>query len=215
VTIVVADDHEVVRVGVRRMLEAEPDLRVVGEAKNGFEVLPAVERLQPDVLVLDLVMPGLNGVEVIRQVMEAAPETRIVVLSMHANEAYVVDSLRHGAAAYVLKGSDGTLLLEAIRAVLAGNRYLSPPLSEGALKEYIEKAEGAPEDPFEALTARERQVLQLAAEGHTNTGIADRLGISRRTVETHRANLSRKLGFRSQSDLVRYALQRGVVRLDS
>ena len=99
VTIVVADDHEVVRVGVRRMLEAEPDLRVVGEAKNGFEVLPAVERLQPDVLVLDLVMPGLNGVEVIRQVMEAAPETRIVVLSMHANEAYVVDSLRHGAAA--------------------------------------------------------------------------------------------------------------------
>lgn len=215
VTILIADDHEVVRLGLRRMLEAEVDMRVVGEAKNGLEVLPAVKRLRPDVLVLDLVMPGLNGVEVIRQVMEAAPETRIVVLSMHANEAYVVDSLRHGAGAYVLKGSDGALLVEAIRSVLGGKRYLSPPLSEGLLREYLEKTEGAPEDPFEALTGRERQVLQLAAEGHTNAVIAERLKISRRTVETHRGNLSRKLGLRSQSDLVRYALQRGIVRLDS
>jgi two-component system response regulator NreC len=215
VTILIADDHEVVRLGLKRLLEVEADFRVVGEAQDGLEVLPTVKRLQPDVLVLDLVMPGLNGLEIIRQVQENAPATHIVVLSMHANEAYVVDAFRHGAGAYVLKGSDGSLVIEAIRAVLADNRYLGPPLSEGALKEYLSKAKGALEDPFDALTPRERQVLQLVAEGYTSAAIAERLKISRRTAETHRANVSRKLGFRNQSDLVRYALQRGIVRLDS
>lgn len=215
VAVLIADDHEVVRLGLRRMLEAEVGFCVVGEANDGLEVLPAVERLHPDVIVLDLMMPGLNGVEVIRQVMDVAPATRIVVLSMHANEAYVVDALRQGAQAYVLKGSDGALLIEAIRAVLAGKRYLSPPLSEGALRAYVDKTNGVPQDPFEALTPRERQVLQLAAEGHSNAAIAERLRISRRTVETHRGSVCRKLNVRGQGDLVRYALQRGIVRLDS
>jgi len=215
VAILIADDHEVVRLGLKRLLEVEADFRVVGEAKNGLEVLPVLKRLQPDVLVLDWVMPGLNGLEIIRQVQENVPATHIVVLSMHANEAYVVDAFRHGAGAYVLKGSDGTLLIAAIRAVLAGKRYLGAPLSEGALQKYLSKTKGAPDDPFESLTPRERQVLQLVAEGHTSAAIAERLEISRRTAETHRANLSRKLGLRSQSDVVRYALQRGIVRLDS
>lgn len=214
VTLLLADDHAVVRLGLRRLLEAEPDFRVVGEVDDGLQVLPEVERLHPDVLLLDLVMPSLNGLEVILQVKKHAPETRVVVLSMHANEAYVFGALRNGAAAYVLKGENGSKLVEAIRTVLAGHRYLSPPLSERAIQTYVDKAEGLPPDVYDALTAREREVLHLAAEGRHNAEIAERLCLSRRTVETHRASVFQKLGLRSQTDLVRYALRRGIIRLD-
>ncbi len=214
ITLILADDHDVVRLGLRRLLEAETDLNVVGEASDGLQVLPMVERLRPDILVLDLVMPGLNGLEVVRQVKKRVPKTHVIVLSMHANEAYVFEALRNGAVAYVLKGSNGSELVQAIRSVLAGQRYLSPPLSERAIQTYIEKAEGVALDTYDRLTSREREVLQLAAEGHANAEIAERLFISRRTVETHRANLFQKLGLRSQTDLVRFALRRGIIRLD-
>jgi len=214
VTLLLADDHAVVRLGLRRLVENEPDFRVVGEVDDGLQVLPEVERLHPDVLLLDLVMPGLNGLEVLRQVRKRCPKTRVVVLSMHASEAYVFEALRNGAGAYVLKGSNGSDVLEAVRAVLAGRRYLSSPLSERAIQTYVEKAEGAEPDPYGDLTTREREVLQLSAEGHNNSQIAARLFISRRTVETHRANLFLKLGLRTQTDLVRYGLRRGIIRLD-
>lgn len=210
-TIVLADDHVVVRQGLRALLEAEPDFAIVGEAADGLEVADLVERLKADVLILDLMLPGLNGLEVTRQVQQRSPQTRIVVLSMYANEAYVLEALRNGAGAYVLKEASAADLVHAIREVMAGRRYLSPPLSESAIELYVQKAKAAPRDPYEALTTREREVLQLAAEGQSNPGIADRLGISVRTVETHRANLMHKLDLRSQTDLVRYALRRGIL----
>jgi len=213
-TIVLADDHHVVRQGLRSLLEAEPDFSIVGEAGDGLEAAQLVERLQPDVLVLDLMMPGLNGLEVTRQVSQRSPQTHVVILSMHPNEAYVLEALRAGAAAYVIKESTSAELVRAVREAVAGRRYLSPPLSERAIEVYMQKAESAALDPYETLTAREREVLHLAAEGHTNAEIADRLFISRRTVETHRANLMRKLGLRSQTDLIRYALQRGILPME-
>jgi len=213
-TIVLADDHHIVRQGLRSLLEAEADLSVVGETGDGLEAAQLVERLRPDVLVLDLMMPGLNGLEVTRRVSQRSPQTRIVILSMHANEAHVLEALRVGAAGYVLKESTAAELVRAVREAAAGRRYLSPPLSERAIEAYMQKAESAALDSYETLTAREREVLHLVAEGHTNTEIAERLFISRRTVETHRANLMRKLDLRTQTDLISYALRRGILPME-
>jgi two-component system, NarL family, response regulator NreC len=214
IRVLLADDHAVVRLGIRNLIEADPTLAVVGEVADALQVIPQVEALQPDVLVLDLVMPGLDGLEITRRLSHSVPQTRIVVLSMYANEAYVVEALRSGAGGYVLKGSNAGALVQAIHAVLAGRRYLSPPLSEDAIAMYIEKAAGAPLDPYDTLTGREREVLRLAAEGNSGPEIAARLFIGVRTVEAHRANLMRKLGLHSQTDLVRYALRRGIVPLE-
>ena len=210
-TIVLADDHPVVRQGLRALLGAEPDFAIVGEVTDGLEVAPLVERLKPNVLVLDLMLPGLSGLEVTRQVRQRSSQTRVIILSMYANEAYVLEALRNGAAGYVLKGAGAAELVQAVREVAAGRRYLSPPLSESAIQAYVEKAKAAPLDPYETLTTREREVLHLAAEGGSNTEVAVRLGISPRTAETHRANLMRKLGLHSQTDLVRYAMKRGIL----
>ncbi|NIO68877.1 MAG: DNA-binding response regulator, partial [Anaerolineae bacterium] len=149
-----------------------------------------------------------------RQVSQRSPRTHVVILSMHPNEAYVLEALRAGAAAYVLKESTSAELVRAVREAVAGRRYLSPPLCEHAIEAYIQKAESAALDPYETLTAREREVLHLVAEGHTNAEIAERLFISRRTVETHRANLMRKLGLRTQTDLISYALRRGILPME-
>jgi two-component system, NarL family, response regulator NreC len=207
-TIVLADDHHIVRHGLRALLEREPDFTIAGEASDGSEVVDLVERVHPDVLILDLVMPGLHGLEVTRHLTASVPQTRIVVLSMHANEGYVLEALRNGAAAYVLKEATSTELVTAVREVVAGHRYLSPPLSERAITAYLEKASTTSFDLYDTLTAREREVLQLAAEGYTSSRIAARLSISPRTAETHRANLMRKLGLRTHADLIRYALRR-------
>jgi DNA-binding NarL/FixJ family response regulator len=215
-TLLLVDDHQIVRQGVWAILKTEPDFRLVGEAADGQEAVRLAERLTPDVLVLDLMLPGgLNGMEVARQVAKRSPKTRIVFLSMHANEAYVVEALRAGALAYVVKEAGAEELVRAIRAVLAGRRYFSAPLSERAIQAYQEKASGATLDPFHTLTAREREVLQLTAEGLSGLEIGDRLFISSRTVESHRANLMRKLGVRNQKELVRFALQRGLVTGDN
>jgi two-component system response regulator NreC len=212
--ILLADDHPVVRHGVRSLLQAEPEFSVIGEASDGIEALQLVERLLPDVLVVDLMIPGLNGLEVTRQVRQRSPQTRIIVLSMHANEPYVLEALKNGAAGYVLKDTSGTDLIQAVRQVIAGQRYLSPPLSERAVDAYMQKSAETTYDPYEALTDREREVLQLAAEGLSNPEIAGRLSISPRTVETHRANLMRKLGLKTQTDLIRYALKRGILPME-
>lgn len=210
-TIVLADDHHLVRQGFKTLLEAEPDFLVIGEAADGLEVVDLVGRLRPDVLVLDLIMPGLNGLDIIQQVIRRSNRTQIVVLSMHANVAYVSEALRNGAAGYVLKGSSAANLKQAIRTVIAGQRYLSPPLSEQAIKDYELKIGDTKLDPYYTLTPREKEVIHLVAEGHTTREIAARLAISPRTVESHRRNLMAKLELRTQSDLIRFALRRGIL----
>jgi two-component system response regulator NreC len=210
-TLLLADDHQIVREGLAALLNAVPGFRVVGQAADGPEAVRQAERLQPDVLVLDLMLKGLNGLEVARRVRRRGHRTQIIMLSMHRDEAYVLASLEAGAGGYVLKEAGADELAQGIRAVAAGKRYLSPPLSEPALGAYTRKAAGEPLDPFHTLTAREREVLQMTAEGQSGIEIAERLFISPRTVESHRANLMRKLGLRNLKDVVRYAVQKGVL----
>jgi two-component system, NarL family, response regulator NreC len=215
VTILLADDHHVMRQGLRMLLEAQEDFRVVAEAGDGLEAVKLAERLKPHVLIVDLMMPGINGLEVARQVSHHSPQTRIIVLSMYGNEPYVLEALRNGAVGYVLKDADAAELLRAVHEVVAGRRYLSPPLSEHAIEAYLQKAQDAVLDLYETLTTREREVLQLAAEGRTNADIAAVLYVSPRTVETHRAHLMHKLGLHTQADLIRYALKRGILPMDA
>jgi two-component system response regulator NreC len=215
IRILLADDHQVVREGFRALLEAEPDFEIVAETGDGLEAVRLTEHQKPHVLVVDLMMPGLNGLEVARQITQRLPRTHIVVLSMHANEAYVLEALKNGACAYVLKDASAAELVRAVREANVGRRYLSPPLSEPAIDNYIQRTRNSDSlDLYDTLTNREREVLQLAAEGHTNAEIAGRLFISPRTVETHRANVMHKLGLRSQTELVRYALRRGIMPIE-
>jgi DNA-binding NarL/FixJ family response regulator len=211
ITIVLLDDHLVVRHGLRALLSGEPDLEVVGEASDGRTGIELVERLHPAVLIVDIMMPGLNGLEVTRQIAQRVPETRVLVLSMYANEAYVLQALRYGAAGYVLKESSAEILMEAVRFVAEGGRYLCPALSERAIAAYMERSEPAEVDVYETLTTREREILHLLAESHSNVQIATQLFISPRTVENHRANIMQKLGLHTHTDLVRFALQRGIL----
>jgi len=211
ITIILADDHHVVRQGLRALLEAESDFRIVGEAADGHEAIQLVERLRPDVLVLDLMMPRLSGLEVTRQAAQRSAKTRVIILSMYANMGYVLETLKNGAIGYVLKRSTADELVQAVRQVMTWRRYLSPPLSEEDIKTFMKKAAASNADPYELLTDRQREVLHLVVEGYTSAEIADRLVISPRTVEFHRSNLMRKLGARTQADLIRIALRRGIL----
>lgn len=213
IRIVLADDHPIVRQGMRSLLEAERDWSVVGEASDGLSAVEVIAEARPDVAIIDIMMPDLNGLEVTRRVSRATPRTRIVVLSMHADEAYVVRAFQNGAMAYVLKATSTTNLVEAIRAVMAGGRYLSPPLSQQGIDDYFQRVSNAnqPVDRYELLTRREREVLQFVVQGETSNEIAKRLSISPRTVESHRANLMRKLRFTTTSELYHFAHQRGIV----
>lgn len=210
-TIILADDHRVVRQGLRALLEVEADFKIIGESGDGLETIQLVEQLRPDVLVLDLMMGGINGLEVARQLSKRVAKTSIVILSMHNNEAYVIEALKAGAKAYVLKEATSAELVRAVREAAIGRRYLSAPLSEQAIEAYTKKANGCNQGREAMLTTREREVLHLAAQGLTNAEIGERLYISRRTVEVHRTNMMQKLGLRTQTDLIRYALQRGIL----
>lgn len=208
-TAIIADDHEIVRRGLRDILESEGSCRVVGEASDGLTAAQLVEKLKPHVLVLDLNMPRLHGIEVLRQVRTSSPHTKVIVLSMHSDEPYVIEALRGGAMAYILKGSESAEISHALKEVLAGRRFLSATLSEWAINALVTKP--ASDDPLSTLTQRERTVIQLAAEGHSNAEIAEKLFISPRTAETHRTNLLRKLGLQTQTDLVRFAIRKGLI----
>jgi DNA-binding NarL/FixJ family response regulator len=211
INIILADDHPLVRQGLRALLEAEPEFKVVAETGDGLEAVRLVERLEPDVLVLDLMMPGLSGLDVLSIVRQRSPQTRCVVLSMFSGEDFMLQAMKNGALAYVLKGCDPAFAVEAVRRAAAGRRYLSPGISEHAFNAFQEKAAAAPPDPHDLLTPRERQALQLAAEGRSNAEIAERLSISPRTAEMHRSNALRKLGLKSQTELVRYAIRRRMI----
>ena len=209
--IMLSDDHQVVRRGIKSILDEESDFEVVGEASDGLQTVRLAEKLQPDILILDLMMSGINGLEVTRQLNRKCPQISIIVLSMHSNEAYVLEALRCGAKAYILKDNSIDDLVNAVREVSAGRRYLSPQLSEKAIQVYTQKADAAAHDPLKDLTSREREVFQLAVEGSTNAEIAERLFVSPRTVEVHRSNLMHKLGIRSQTEMVKYAALRGLI----
>lgn len=210
VRVLLVDDHPIVRDGLKGVLNNHPEFIVVGEAGDGLEVLPLVGELQPDVVVLDLMLPGLGGIEVARQIRKANTNTQIVILSMHAAEAYVLEALAAGANAYVLKKSVSTELIDAITATLQGERYLGVDISETLLDTYRQLSEEDSPDPYASLTPRERQIMHLVIEGLTNRQIAARLKISPRTAEMHRANLMRKLNLSSTVELVRFALDRGI-----
>jgi two-component system, NarL family, response regulator NreC len=213
-TIVLADDHDVVRRGLQFILETESDFDVVGEAADGLETVRIVEQLQPDVLVVDVMMPGLSGLEVSRRVAEVAPHTNVVVVSMYANEAYVMEAIQSGAKGYVLKNSTQDELIPAVRKAAIGRRYISEALAD-TIEAYMKKAkDGIVSDSYEMLSNREREVLHLAAEGLTNAEIANRLFLSPRTIEDHRSSMMHKLGLRTHIDLVRFALRRGIIPMD-
>jgi DNA-binding NarL/FixJ family response regulator len=212
--VLLVDDHAVVRQGLRTLLEAEGQFQVVGETGDGLEAVSLAERLRPNILLVDLMLPGISGLEVVRRVARTSPHTRGVILSMHAGDAYVQEALRSGAYGYVLKDAGAEELFAALREVAAGRRYLTPMLSERLLAADGDKAHDGGDDPYERLSPREREVLHLAAEGHNNVDIGARLGISPRTVETHRTNLMRKLVLRTYTDLVKFAIRRGIVNLE-
>ena len=211
VRIVIADDHPVVRRGVRALLEEEPSFCVLGDATDGLEACALVERFRPDVLVLDVMMPGLGGLEVTRRVGKISPRTRVVILSMHDEHSYVREAFKSGASAYVLKRSATEELVRAIEQVANGQRYVSPEATPADLEASYGVGGEAGSDPYERLTPRERDVLQLAAEGCDRGRIAQRLYISRRTAEAHRASAMRKLGLRNKNELIRYAIKRGLI----
>jgi two-component system, NarL family, response regulator NreC len=212
--VLLAEDHPVVREGLRAMLEAEGDFQVVGQTGNSSEVGGMVEELHPDVLVLDLIMPGIGGLNALRELARRRLSTRVVVLSMYANEAYVLEALQNGAGAYVLKQSEAAELVRGIREVAKGRRYLSPPLSQRAVEAYAKRAKGTIAAREAELTAREKEVLMLVGQGFTSAQIGERLFISVRTVESHRSNLTKKLGLHSQAEMVRTALRRELTPLD-
>lgn len=214
IAVALADDHPVIRRGLRVLLEGQPDIDVVGDAPDGLEAVNLLSRVRVDVLVLDLMMPGLSGLEVLRILPERSPRTRVVVLSMYSSRAFVAEALKTGACGYVLKGAGEQDILTAVREAAAGRRFLSPPVTQIAVDEYVKLSASGTFDPHETLTAREREVLQMAAEGRTACEIGARLHISPRTVENHRSRLMRKLGLATHSDLVRHALRHGLITLD-
>ena len=210
-TVVLVDDHSVVRDGLRFLLEAEGDIRVIGGATNGREAVQEVRRLQPDVVIMDLAMPELNGIEATRQIRDACPGTQVLVLSMHSTAEHIFRALQAGALGYVLKESAGREVVAAVRIVQAGRRFLSQKIAETVIDDYIRERHAA--SPMESLSSRERQILQLIAEGKSSAETARELFLSPKTVETYRSRLMHKLGLANFSELVRFAIQHGLTPL--
>jgi len=207
IRIVLADDHSVVRQGFRRILDAQPDMEIVGEASNGKEALELAGKLTPDVVVMDVAMPELNGIEATRRIAETASRTRVLALSMHKDSVYVREILRAGARGYLLKDAVDEDLIAAVRAVSRGEGYLSPGVADAVLTDYRQHVT----DPIDLLTSREREVLQLIAEGKTNKEIATSLNLSVYTVDAHRGRIMEKLNLHSTGELVRFAIRKGLV----
>jgi two-component system, NarL family, response regulator NreC len=212
ILVLLADDHTLIRAGLRKVVEAEPDLRVIGEANDGREAVALAQTLKPDVVVMDIGMPRLNGIEAARQIRDLSPDTQMVMLSMHSDEGYVLRALKAGAKAYLLKDSAEADLARAIRAAAGGKSFFSPAVGKILLEDYMRKLQrtGA-EDSYELLSAREREILQLVAEGNSSKEVAGLLNLSVYTVETHRARIMQKLNLRGIPELILYAVRKGIV----
>ena len=212
VKILLADDHAVLRQGLRRILEDREDWRVVSEAANGRDAVAEAEVHQPEVAVLDIAMPILNGIEATRQIARRAPSTRVLILSMHSDQAYVTQAVQAGAKGYVLKESVGADIIQAVAALAVGKTFFSPSVAEVMLDDYVRNlTEKGIYDRYDALSSREREVLQLVAEGRSTKEIADLLSISTATVETHRAHVLQKLDLKNTAGVVLFAARRGIV----
>lgn len=215
VTIFLADDHAIVRDGLKLLLEAQPDLKVVGAAGNGREAVQQVVQLKPDIVIMDIAMPELNGIEAARQILEACLATQIIILSMHASSEHVIRALEAGAQGYLLKESAGIELVNAVRTIQTGKRYLSQKLSAELIELNLGHYEiGLLKDPLARLSAREREILQLVVEGKSSVEIADILALSPKTVETYRSRLTQKLGITDLPALVKFAIQHGLTSLE-
>jgi DNA-binding NarL/FixJ family response regulator len=214
IQVILVDDHDMVRQGLRLLLEEQPDIRVIGDVANGMEALALVEQTKPDVLVVDLMLSDVSGLEVARQVRQRHSTVGIVVLSMHSNTAHVAEAMRSGALAYVIKEAGIRELVTAVHEAAQGRAYLSSQLNRDAIEDYSQRLTSLHVDPFDTLTKREREVLVLVAQGFTSAEIAERWVVSRRTVEAHRSHMISKLGFTSQADVVRFALRRGLLPIE-
>jgi len=213
IRILLADDHTIIRSGLRLLLEQQPDFKVVAEASDGREAVELVSKHHPEVVILDIGMPLLNGIEATQQILSKEPETRVVILSMHADEGYVLRALKAGARAYILKNSAEADLIRAVRAVADGKSFFSPVISKMLLEDYIRQIRDKHvEDSYDLLTPREREILQLLAEGRTNKEVANLLQLSVYTVDAHRGNILQKLNLHGVPELVLYAVRKGIIQ---
>ena len=215
ITVFLADDHAVVREGLRALLEAQPDISVIGDAANGRGAVRQTTQLRPDVVVMDIAMPDLNGIEATRQVGEVCPSTQVIILSMHSTAEHVFRALQAGACGYLLKESAGIEVVNAVRAVHAGHRYLSQKISDRLIDDYVRHRQAAEtKSPLARLSPREREVLQLVVEGKSSVEIAGILSLSLKTIETYRSRLMQKLGISNLPGLVKFAIQHGLTPLE-
>lgn len=216
IRLLLADDHQLMREGLKALIEKEDDMALVGEAEDGYGTIRLSEKLSPHVIVMDVSMPDLNGIEATRRVLEMNPNIKVVALSGHLNKEFVRQMLEAGASAYVLKTRAYEELTRAVREVMANRKYLSPEIARGVVDEYVELATAAGQDSaFIMLTPREREVLQLLSEGCSTKEMADTLGVSVKTVETHRRNMMEKLDLHSVAELTKYAISEGITTLDT
>ena len=213
IRVVLADDHPILRSGLRSLLEAEPDIELVGEASDGLEALELVLKHPIDLLVTDIAMPVLNGLDLTIRLSREAPETRVLILSVHKEKAYAIQAFHSGAAGYLVKEAGPNEFLAAIRSIHRGETYLSPSISAHLVSDFVHRTESK-ENETDALTPRQLEVLKLVAQGHTTKVIARQLGIGVKTIETHRSDMMRRLGIRDVAGLVRYALRIGLIELD-
>lgn len=213
VSILLVDDHPMIRQGLRNLVTGESDFHVAGEAEDGLDAIQKIGLIKPDVLIIDMMMPNLNGLEVLLQVKKLSPGTRTIVFSMQSAEPYVVEAFKAGADGYILKDTGPAELITAIRTVLQGNRYVTEKLS-AKLESHGLKMEDTPLDLYQSLTTREREILQMVAEGRSSSEVGGKLGISPRTIELHRSRVLKKLGLRNQAELIRYALKRGILPME-
>ena len=215
IIVIIADDHSIVREGLKLLLETQPDIKVTGSASNGRETVHLVERLKPDVVVMDIVMPELNGIDATRKIKETCPGTKVVILSMHSASEHIFQALYAGAHGYILKESAGKELIDAIRAVHLGNRYLSRKISDLVIEDYLRQREVQElKSPLSLLSQREREILQLVAEGKTSLEIGEILFISPKTAETYRSRLMQKLDINDIPGLVKFAIQHGIISVE-
>ncbi len=212
VRVLLGDDHTLMRAGLKVLLERQPDFAVVGEAEDGRQTVQLADSLHPDVVVLDIAMPNLNGIEATRQITSKSPHPPVVILSMHSDESYILRSLKAGARGYLLKDSAEADLIRAIRAVRDGKSFFSPAVGKALVEDYVRQLKDrGSDDSYELLTSREREILQLVAEGKSNKDVANLLNLSVYTVETHRAHILRKLGLHTVPDLILYAVRKGII----